>query len=367
MKTIALILDRFDPNRGGLESYACFLLKRFLKKQGEALLLTGPSPVNVPPGVECISIPGKGPDFYKGASKQLLHLRESHLVLSMRHPGEGTDVFLPLGGLFYDALEARRKVESAWKRLPSRLVRFASTRTRFFLGEERKFFQKGEGLVLCSSPLVANRIQKRFPLFRGRIEVTGLPVNPHQFRIPEPGEAESLRASLHLPPKPALLLLWVGNDPKRKGLKQAFTVLSRLRKRKLEAYLLCLGHHLPPRFTKSPYCIPRWSPDPSLFYRASDLLILPTLEDNYSLSVLEALACGLPVVTTLANGAHVHLENPVIGRVVSDPLDIEGLDAAVLSLLQPNQQAPILRRREVVSSFEDPHFARIWKVLNSKT
>ncbi len=365
MRPIALILDQFNPGRGGLESYAHFLLERFIEKQGEALLLTGPSPVDVPEGVTVQSFPQKGPHFYRAIAQGIssLALKDSHLFLSMRHPGMVPDVFFPMGGLFLDALESRRKAEAPWKRFPSRMARWASKRTRFFLEEERKFFEKGKGLVLCSSPLVAERVRTHFPSFPGSIEVTGLPVDPHQYRIPKPGEKERLRRELNLPQKPAILILWVGNDPKRKGLSQAISILNRLRQRNLNAFLLCLGRSLPRALQHHPYCISTWAPDPSPYYKSSDLLLLPTHEDNYSLSVLEALASGLPVVTTLANGAHIHLQNPALGRVVQDPKDLEALDAATLSLLEPTSHSPSLRRQEISPTFGDTHFSRLLGVL----
>lgn len=48
------------------------------------------------------------------------------------------------------------------------------------------------------------------------------------------------------------------------------------------------------------------------YYKAADCFILPTLEDNWSLVVPEAMACGLPVATSVYNGCHpelVHEEN----------------------------------------------------------
>lgn len=43
------------------------------------------------------------------------------------------------------------------------------------------------------------------------------------------------------------------------------------------------------------------------FYAIADVFIMPTLEDNWSLVVPEAMACGLPVATTIYNGCHVEL------------------------------------------------------------
>lgn len=52
--------------------------------------------------------------------------------------------------------------------------------------------------------------------------------------------------------------------------------------------------------------------------RVSDLLVLPTLQDLYSLTVLEAMACGCPVITTPFNGARELVEEGKTGWVV-DP------------------------------------------------
>ena len=43
--------------------------------------------------------------------------------------------------------------------------------------------------------------------------------------------------------------------------------------------------------------------EPEKYYGAADLLVHPTFYDACSLTVLEALASGLPVITTLSNGA----------------------------------------------------------------
>jgi len=43
--------------------------------------------------------------------------------------------------------------------------------------------------------------------------------------------------------------------------------------------------------------------DPYAFYRAADFFVLPTRHDPCSSSWLEALAMGLPVISTIFNGA----------------------------------------------------------------
>lgn len=51
------------------------------------------------------------------------------------------------------------------------------------------------------------------------------------------------------------------------------------------------------------------------YYKAADCFILPTTEDNWSLVVPEAMACGLPVATTIYNGCHPELVHPENGWV----------------------------------------------------
>jgi UDP-glucose:(heptosyl)LPS alpha-1,3-glucosyltransferase len=59
----------------------------------------------------------------------------------------------------------------------------------------------------------------------------------------------------------------------------------------------------------------------------------PTFHDPCSLVALEALACGLPVVTTRYNGASELLSPPSDGQVIDDPHDAPALAAAMTRML----------------------------------
>lgn len=78
--------------------------------------------------------------------------------------------------------------------------------------------------------------------------------------------------------------------------------------------------------------------DPKDAYFAADFLVHPTFYDPCSLVVLEALACGLPVVTTRYNGA-AELFGPDAGVVVDTPHDEAGLAAAITTCLDPRFRA----------------------------
>jgi UDP-glucose:(heptosyl)LPS alpha-1,3-glucosyltransferase len=62
---------------------------------------------------------------------------------------------------------------------------------------------------------------------------------------------------------------------------------------------------------------------------AADVFILPTIYDPFSNACLEALAAGLPVITTKANGFAEIIQNGAEGEVVAEPSDVLGLARAV--------------------------------------
>ncbi len=68
-------------------------------------------------------------------------------------------------------------------------------------------------------------------------------------------------------------------------------------------------------------------------YAQADVLLHPTRWDACSLVVLEAMACGLPVVTTAVNGAAGMIVSGTSGLVLPVPEDVPGLAAAMRMLL----------------------------------
>lgn len=61
------------------------------------------------------------------------------------------------------------------------------------------------------------------------------------------------------------------------------------------------------------------------YYGISDVFIIPTLEDNWSLVVPEAMACGLPVACSVYNGCHPELVHNNENGITFDPLNMESI------------------------------------------
>jgi UDP-glucose:(heptosyl)LPS alpha-1,3-glucosyltransferase len=100
-------------------------------------------------------------------------------------------------------------------------------------------------------------------------------------------------------------------------------------------------------------------------YFASDFLVHPTFYDPCSLVVLEALACGLPVVTTRYNGASELLSPPREGYVVADPHDHPRLAWAMAQLLDPARRAACAQaaRRAAAQWTFERHYRELMQVF----
>ncbi len=79
------------------------------------------------------------------------------------------------------------------------------------------------------------------------------------------------------------------------------------------------------------------STDPMQFYAASDAYVGPSLEDSFGLPVAEAMACGLPVISSRHAGVSEFITDGANGFVLEDSSDSRGLAALVRRLVaDPN-------------------------------
>lgn len=70
-------------------------------------------------------------------------------------------------------------------------------------------------------------------------------------------------------------------------------------------------------------------------YAAGDLFVLPTRYEAFGSVIVEALACGLPVVTTECAGASVVVHPDRNGLLLSDPGDVAQLATLLARALEP--------------------------------
>jgi UDP-glucose:(heptosyl)LPS alpha-1,3-glucosyltransferase len=137
-----------------------------------------------------------------------------------------------------------------------------------------------------------------------------------------------------------VVLVFLGTGYGRKGLDRVLDVLPALVQRRPEVRLLVVGYDAHWRRWRervrrmqleAQVCLLGGRRDPEACYGAGDLYVLPTRYDPFANATLEALACGLPVITTSANGGCEVLEDGVHGTILpAHPEDNAALLQALL-------------------------------------
>ena len=98
------------------------------------------------------------------------------------------------------------------------------------------------------------------------------------------------------------------------------------------------------------------------YYAAADSFLLATLYDPQPNAVLEAMACGLPVVTTPKCGAAELLREGETG-FVRDALDVAGMAAALAALDPARARAMGAAAREAITPFSPQAMAQEFLAL----
>lgn len=94
------------------------------------------------------------------------------------------------------------------------------------------------------------------------------------------------------------------------------------------------------------------------YYAIADVYFLPTIEDNWSLVVPEAMACGLPVATSVYNGCHVELIHEGENGITFDTYKQESLIKALAYFHQHDLKAMGQKSIEIEKNFSTKNCAR---------
>ena len=103
--------------------------------------------------------------------------------------------------------------------------------------------------------------------------------------------------------------------------------------------------------------------DLPIYYKASDIFIIPTLQDNWSLVVPEAMACGLPIMSSIYNGCYPELVTKENGWIF-DPLDKANMESTLSNSYKNINKDMGIKSKEIVLNFTPQIIAgNIFKTL----
>jgi len=182
---------------------------------------------------------------------------------------------------------------------------------------------------------------------------------------------EGMRASLGMSSERFCLLL-IGNDWKKKGLDALLQALALCRNLPLELLVVGkddrrgydellgrLGLAERVRFVEP-------SPDVVQFFAAADAYVGPSLEDAYGLPILEAMACGLPVIASARAGASEIIADGKDGLILRNPEDSRELAEHLQRLASDTNLCARLGEAAAATAREhtwDRNAAETWEFL----
>ncbi|MBN1442455.1 MAG: glycosyltransferase family 4 protein [Planctomycetes bacterium] len=191
--------------------------------------------------------------------------------------------------------------------------------------------------VIAVSRAAAKEIADVFPAARGKIRAIPLGVASEYRPVP---------AASEVPPR----ILYVGSLAPVKNLSTLLEVFARL-SRQFPHRLRVVGAASPVIRTLGPRSHDDridWvgsiesSRSLAAEYRAADLLVMPSLYESFALPVLEAMACGTPVV---ASDLPAVRETAGNAALYFDPREPRDLEACIRRVIEASALARELRRR----------------------
>ncbi len=355
---IAFCYENVLPSRGGCETYIADLARRLIADGHEVHLYACRWDARaLPEAMRLHALPAlRGPRFlrpwrFSRACRAALKNNRHEVTVGFDKTW-GQDVLYPQGGLHAASAEHnRRKFANPWQRRLARFVKgFDLAHWSFTLLERKQYFRAPRPLIVVNSFMVRDHFQRHLQASFDQLHVVRSAIDPNRF--PEhdrfkrrtewrerwglaPADTVGLFAAMNYRLKGLDPLLYAVrvllNRPECREQPFRLVVAGNPNFRVYETMARRLGIADTVRFVG--HCDPMRHA-----YFAADFLVHPTFYDPCSLVVLEALACGLPVITTEANGASELLSPPREGYVIADPHDYEQLADCLALLLDPQRR-----------------------------
>jgi UDP-glucose:(heptosyl)LPS alpha-1,3-glucosyltransferase len=327
---IALVRRVCSLKKAGAERY-CINLMRQLKSKGHDVTIVGESmDESLKSEAAHLRVPVvRWTSWTKNSSLA----RNAHKVFE----NQGFDIVHGLSRVYgLDTYRLTDPLQTHWLNVFYRgpwtqALQRLNPRHRTILGIEKQLFgPQGPRRIIVQSKLDERLLQEYFGIDPARIRRVSNGVDTKVFHPDFQHEREFVRDEWKIP-HDAPLLTFASMDFRRKGLASLLTAISRAKtsglwlmvigdgdiaRFKTMAQQLGLGDRLV--FTGRQQQIAR-------LYAASDLFVLPTIYEPFPNVNLEAMACGVPVLTTSTAGGADVIEPAINGYVVSSPDEIDCL------------------------------------------
>lgn len=290
-----------------------------------------------------------------GTRRARRHLREHPEQLSICHNDALAGEVYVNHGIVQAAMRARGHYAVRMVRNPLHL--FTTTRDRL------RYSRRTHSLVVNLVSDEERLLREAYPRLAIPTLVIGNGVDTERFRPPTPVERHEARAALGVDADQRVVL-FIGNEFGRKGLPLLLQSMTRLESSVVVVVVGGTPDLIAAEAGREPAArlgarlrFAGAHPDPRPWLRAADVLAMPSAYESYGLVVLEALACGVPVVATATgcvpdvvvdgvNGAVVDATPEALAQGLARVLaaDVGPVRAAARAAAEQHSWAAVARR-----------------------
>lgn len=346
---LAIVTERIEAWRGGAEA-STMEFAHLLAARGHAVhVITSdrsPSPPDLTIHTLSVAAPFRPLRTAAFIRKAGAFVRDSDFdVVHAIAPLPEADVYQPRGGSIRETIDRNIALRGTpGTRLLKRVAAALSVKYRSLLSLEQRICRPDGPVIAAVSQYVARQFAEHHGLTPPRVRVIFNGVDWERSQSTQrQADREQLRRQYGIAPD-SLMLLCVAHNFRLKGVPRLIDAVARLqsngitnvtavivgRDNPVPARRQALACHVADRIL---FAGP--SPRVGAFLNACDVCVHPTYYDPCSRIVLEALARGVPTITTRQNGAAEVIAEGVSGYVIDTPEDIAAMADRILRLADP--------------------------------
>lgn len=379
MMKIGIQIERFDPLAGGAEKYTDELIRGLLAR-GHRVHLFAREARSLPAGAHFQAVPvvgwfrrQKDRSFAQNADR-LAEAAQLDVLLSTGKT-YAMDVIQPHGGsVLHNQRQNIARIPSGCLRALKALFNHVNPRqVRARRQESLLYRRRPLPHVVAVSRMVADDLRRYYSVPEQRLHVIYNGVDLERFN---PANLIARRAPARerfAIDRNALVFALVAHNFKLKGVAELIQATARLHTAERPLCVVVAGKARLRRYQKmardlgcdSRFRFAGLQEAVEDVYAAADVYIHPTWYDPCSLVVLEALAAGLPVITTRCNGASEIMTDGCEGLLLDTPADIELLTNLMATFFETERLGPMGRQaRQLAEQFPwDRNIEEMLRVL----
>lgn len=335
---IALIRNKYSPGSGGAEKVAEKFVSNFTERGHEITVFSEKFS-----GKESDKLKWRKVPRGSGLSKASSFHRQVQNILNRDNCRDEFDIVYTMCRTFpADIFRVTEQLHNEW--LPigySRLAKFNPRHRSILKLEQKTIDPSNMRYIIVNSKLLRDQVVNRFNYPEEKVTQVSNGVDKNVFYPAEEGEKEEIKKHLHLSDR--FVCVFAAANFKIKGLSEAIRAIAGLPPEiRQRVTLLVVGKDKAKPFlelaeklnvTENLVFAGKQS-NMREYYIASDLLLYPSHYETFGNVILEACACGVPVLTTSMVGAAELIKDNKNGFVVKSAKKIDQITAILEAYME---------------------------------